>query len=91
MQIGAKKFPTHYIQDLVDRLDGVDEFQVEQRLDGALTLRLVVPDAGRHPAISQRVEQWWGNRVELEFTNFAGLERRGWQNKFRYLVDQTGV
>ena len=91
VQIGAKKFPTHYIQDLVDRLDGVDEFQVEQRLDGALTLRLVVPDAGRHPAISRRVEQWWGDRVELEFTNFAGLERRGWQNKFRYLVDQTSV
>jgi phenylacetate-CoA ligase len=89
VQIGAKKFPTHYIQDLVDRLDGVDEFQVEQKLNGALTLRLVVPDAGRHPAISRRVEQWWGNRVELEFTNFAGLERRGWQNKFRYLVDQA--
>lgn len=91
VQIGARKYPTHYVQDLVDRLDGVDEFQLEQRLGGELCLRLVVPDTQRHPAISLRVAEWWGNRVELEFTDFAGLQRGGWRNKFRYLVDQSAA
>lgn len=91
VQIGTRKYPTHYIQDLVDRLEGVDEFQLEQQGGGALRLRLVVPDAGRHGVISRRVEQWWGPRVELEFTDFAGLTRGGWRNKFRYLVDRSGL
>lgn len=91
VQIGPDRFPTHYIQDLVDRLDGVEEFQLEQRRGGALRLRLVVPNTESHSAISRRVETWWGKRVELEFTDFAGLERRGWQHKFRYLVDSAAA
>ena len=38
-------------------------------------------------AVSLRVRQWWGDDVKLEFTDFDGLVRGGWRNKFRYLVD----
>ena len=86
VRIGAHSYPTHYLQDLLDRIGGIDEFQVEQRSNGSL-LRLVVPDAAQRDAVSLRVPPWWGDDVQLEFTDFDGLVRGGWRNKFRYLVD----
>ena len=87
VRIGAHSYPTHYLQDLLDRIGGIDEFQVEQRSSGSSLLRLVVPDAAQRDAVSLRVRQWWGDDVQLEFTDFDGLVRGGWRNKFRYLVD----
>jgi phenylacetate-CoA ligase len=86
VRIGEHRYPTHYLQDLLDRIGGIDEFQVEQRAGSSL-LRLVVPDVEHRTAVSNRIEQWWGDAVELEFTNFDGLARGGWRSKFRYLVD----
>ncbi len=86
VRIGDHRYPTHYLQDLLDRIGGIDEFQVEQRAHSSL-LRLVVPDLGHRPTVSRRIEQWWGDAVELEFTDFGGLARGGWRSKFRYLVD----
>jgi phenylacetate-CoA ligase len=86
VRIGSHRYPTHYLQDLLDRVGGIDEFQVEQRA-GASLLRLVVPNLEHRGAVSRRIEQWWGDAVELEFTDFGGLTRGGWRSKFRYLVD----
>jgi len=86
VRIGEHRYPTHYLQDLLDRIGGIDEFQIEQRAHSSL-LRLVVPDLDHRPAVSRRIEQWWGDAVELEFTDFGGLARGGWRSKFRYLVD----
>jgi phenylacetate-CoA ligase len=38
VRIGQVHYPTHYIQDLLDRIGGVDEFQLEERTDGILVL-----------------------------------------------------
>ncbi|MBL9125128.1 MAG: phenylacetate--CoA ligase family protein, partial [Planctomycetaceae bacterium] len=46
VRIAGRHYPTHYLQDLLDRIGGIDEFQVEQRPDGTLVLWLVVGDSG---------------------------------------------
>ena len=90
VQIGAHQYPTHYLQDVLDRLGGIDEFQVVRR-EGAPLLRLIVPDEAHRGEISQRIESWWGNGVQLEFTDFDGLARRGWRSKFCHVVDSPSA
>ena len=86
VSIGTRTYPTHYLQDVLDRLGGIDEFQVEQLDRGRLRLSLVVGDASRRAIIAERVQAWWPGDIELEFKDFAGLKREGWRSKFRYLV-----
>ena len=87
VRIGNKAYPTHYLQDLLDRIGGIDEFQVEQRSGSRLLVRLVVPAADRHAEIASHLHAWWNDAVELEFTTLSGLKRQGWRGKFRYLVE----
>jgi phenylacetate-CoA ligase len=86
--IGESAYPTHYMQDVFDRLGGIDEFQFQQRDQGRLTVRMVVPDASRHAVITSQLSQWWGDAVTVEFCDFDGLRRTGWRGKFRHLVDE---
>ncbi len=90
VRIGDHHYPTHYLQDLLDRLGGIDEFQVVQQERPSL-LRLVVPDQVHREVITRRIESWWGDAVKLEFTDFDGLVRRGWRSKFSHLVDSPSV
>lgn len=86
VQIGDSHYPTHYIQDLLDRIGGIDEFQVEQRSSGELVLWLVAGDTARHGAIKELIYRWWPTGIEVRFTDFGGLKREGWREKFRYVV-----
>ncbi len=86
VRIGARIYPTHYLQDLLDRIGGIDEFQIEQRGDRPLLLRLVMRDSARHDAVAHRIRQWWNTAVDVEFVDFSALTRSGWRGKFRYVV-----
>jgi phenylacetate-coenzyme A ligase PaaK-like adenylate-forming protein len=86
VRIGEKTYPTHYIQDLLDRIGGIDEFQVEQMRSGKLVLRLVPSNGVDTQALEGRIRSWWGEHVSFEFTDFERFKRVGWQGKFRYLV-----
>lgn len=89
VRIGEKGYPTHYIQDLLDRIAGIEEFQVEVRKGLPLLLRLIASDAAKRGAIRESIRGWWGDKVEIEFSDFDGLKRVGWRDKFSYLVDNT--
>lgn len=87
VRIGTSHYPTHYIQDLLDRIGGIEEFQIEPQLDGSVVLWLVVPDKHRHESTRERVRGWWPMGLDVRFTDFAGLKREGWRGKFRYVVN----
>lgn len=91
VSIGNRRYPTHFIQDVLDRIGGIDEFQVEPRPGQPLLLRLVVGDASRRPAVAQRIRQWWADDVAVEFAGFGGLARTGWRGKFRYVVERQAA
>jgi len=88
VRIGGHDYPTHYLQDVLDRIGGIDEFQFEPRPAGRPILRLVVPHQPVQAAVRQHLQRFWGDAVEIEFTDFSGLVRRGWRGKFSYVVPQ---
>ena len=89
--IAGRRYPTHYIQDLLDRIGGIDEFQVEPQEGRPLLMRLVVNDVGRRERIAASIRNWWADAVEVEFVDFGGLLRSGWRGKFRYVVQHRAA
>ena len=83
--IDDKTYPTHYIQDLLDRVGGIIEFQVEIT-DNKTILFLVVPDKTQEDRIKQKLESWWKN-IEIRFIELYELKKVGWRDKFRYVID----
>jgi len=89
VKIGDGVFPTHYIQDLLDRLGCVSEFQVQVRQHDRPSLHLVVGDQKKHAMIRKKVQQWWNDDIQVEFVSMPDMERRGQQNKFSYLISDS--
>jgi phenylacetate-CoA ligase len=85
--IDGKAYPTHYIQDLLDRIGNIIEFQVENLDNGKLKIYLVVPNENFHENIKNRISSWWKDKVLVEFIELDQLKRVGWRDKFRYVID----
>jgi phenylacetate-CoA ligase len=86
IRIGMRNYPTHYVQDLLDRLGGIDEFQFEVSPGERPLLRLAVASDGDRTAVGQAIRRWWGDAVQIEFTSLDQFRRQGKRNKFRYVV-----
>jgi len=91
--IGDRSYPTHYLQDLLDRLGGIEDFQLQQLPDGCLRIRMIVPHQPHQEGLRQRLQSWWGDKVTAEFITPADIVRVGWRGKFRYLIpeDQDAI
>ncbi len=89
VRLAGKRTPTHYLQDVLDRLGGIDEFQCQERADGRLLLRLAVSDDSRQSEILSACAEWWQHHVEVEFVELAQLQRSGEHGKFRHLVPRA--
>lgn len=86
VRIGNRVYPTHYLQDVLDRLGGVDEFQIEERGVRPPLLRLVTNPTADRPHVIRRLRDWWGDALEVELVGFDGLRRLGGRGKFRHVV-----
>lgn len=85
--LGGKPLPTHYIQDVLDRIGGIIEFQIELR-EGKTVFRLVPETGVDAEAIRQRLLSWWPDNIVIEFITLQDLKRVGHRQKFRHLVQQ---
>lgn len=87
VMLGGKPLPTHYIQDVLDRIGGIREFQIEIR--GGKPVFRLVPEPGADVAgMPGRIASWCGDAVEVEFIELADLKLVGVRQKFRHLVTQ---
>jgi len=84
--IGGRRTPTHVIQDRLDRLGCVEEFQIETRGGAVPRLRVAAPETERE-RVRTSVRDWWGDALALEFAERSGFVRTGWRGKFRRVVD----
>jgi phenylacetate-CoA ligase len=82
--IDGKTYPTHYIQDLLQRIGGVAEFQIVA--GNQPVLRLVLEPGQSPDAIRARLAGWWGTAVDIEFIEPAALMLCGHRGKFRHVV-----
>lgn len=88
VSIDGKAYATHYIQDLLQRVGGIAEFQIVpfQRP----VLRLVLEPDRDPEGIRARLADWWGATVQVEFIEPAALKLTGERGKFRHvLCDET--
>lgn len=83
--IGGRRIPTHVLQDRLDRLGCVEEFQVEVGGEAPPRLRVAAPPA-EHGRVRAAVHDWWGDALELEFAERGSFVRTGWRGKFRHVV-----
>jgi phenylacetate-CoA ligase len=85
VEIAGRRVPTHYIQDLLDRIGGVKEFQIEIR-EGRPVLRIVAEPGLDPQAFRSQLASWWADAVDVEFIESNALKLQGWRSKFRHLV-----
>ena len=88
IQKDGKTIPTHFIKDSLERIGGLDEFQVVQGKDSTLTVSLVVPDPARFPALAAKVHEILGTETTVKKATLNQLRRVGWRDKFRYLIKE---
>jgi phenylacetate-CoA ligase len=84
--INGKTYPTHYVQDVLDRVNGVDEFQIIEKSYGRYLLKLVANTHIDKGDVEKRVFDLFGEKILIEYTDFEGFIRQGWRDKFRYLA-----
>lgn len=80
---------TTYIQDFLEQVGGVDEFQISIDKLNKKTLKIVPSPTCDQMSVKQRVHDLFGDEFQIEFTNFNGLVLQGWRSKFRYVVRGT--
>lgn len=85
--LDGQPLATHYIQDVLDRVGGIREFQIERR-EGKPVFR-IVPEQGADTAmIQQRLSEWWGDDATTEFVKLSELKLVGRRQKFRHLISE---
>ncbi len=85
VSIGGKIYPTHFVQDLLQRIGGVAEFQIEAVLPTPI-LRLVLESDRSADEVHARIAAWWGESMRVEFIEPAALKLTGYRAKFRHVV-----
>jgi phenylacetate-CoA ligase len=85
VEIAGRKLPTHYIQDVLDRIGGIKEFQIEIRQRRPV-FRLVPDDGARLDDIRARIGRYWSGATDVEFISSSELQLLGGRRKFRHLV-----
>lgn len=80
-------YPTHFIQDILDRCGHIHDFQIVTRAGIAKEFRLVVNAADEVP-IAEQVRKNFPT-VPVKFISKAELVLSGWRDKFRYVIEET--
>lgn len=88
LRIGTRLIPTHHIQDVLDRIGGILEFQIEQDGD-KFKLNIVPVDNSSLDSIRDQVQRYYENDITVSFVTIDDLKRVGNRQKFSYLVQKS--
>ena len=76
---------SQYVQDLLDRVGGIQEFQIDLGFSPPL-LRLVTEAGVNEQEVLERLKGWWEEAFEVRFVGHEDLVRVGRRSKFRHVV-----
>lgn len=85
VNIAGVPVPTHHVQDVLDRIGGIREFQIEYHADRPVFRIVPETEAARDP-IEHGLRQVWGDSIGIKFIEADRLKLQGWRSKFRHLV-----
>ncbi|MEP5416775.1 MAG: phenylacetate--CoA ligase family protein [Lentilitoribacter sp.] len=84
--INGTRLPTHYVQDSLDQVLGIFQFQI--KVSGHKTILKVVPEVGANlDNIENQIKNFWSDGIEVEFITMEQLDKKGHRQKFRYLIE----
>ena len=83
--INGVPYGSQYVQDLLDRVGGIQEFQIDLRFSPPL-LRLVTEVGVNEHEVLKRLKGWWKAGFEIRFVGHEDLVRVGHRSKFRHVV-----
>jgi phenylacetate-CoA ligase len=87
-ELAGRKMPTYCLQDILDRVGGIRRFQVE--ITPQRPILRIVPEPGTDTtALSNRLTDWWGDNIAVQFVEMLDLKLQGSSSKFRPLVDAS--
>ena len=85
IEFAGVPYLTHHLQDVLDRVQGIRDFQFDMRTNPP-TLRIVPePHADIHE-VSHRIHSYWGEAFTLAFVLPKDMVRVGDRAKFRHVV-----
>lgn len=83
--INGINYATHYVQDILDRIGGIQEFQVDERCEKPKLL--IVPEPYANKAeIQAKIMASFNNGFECVFVENKDLIRVGERAKFRHVI-----
>ena len=88
VEINGKIYPTHYIQEILEKVGGVDEFQIVKSNNNNFIIKVVTNDDTKKEMVEITLENIFEQQAKVVFTDFSGLKRTGWRDKFRYVVNE---
>jgi phenylacetate-CoA ligase len=91
VRIGSRTYPTHYFQDLLDKIGGITEFQILDTNDGRPLLKIVPDEFESGETLSARVAEWLGNNVDVMLVDVDSLNRVGRNSKFCHVVHESSA
>jgi len=88
IEVAGIPVPTHHVQDVLGRIGGVREFQIERREDRPKFW--IVPESlAFRKTIERGISERWKDSIDVEFVGMESLKRQGWRSKFRHLISST--
>lgn len=79
---------TTFIQDTIDKIGGVDEWQIVLPPTYDKKLIRIVPNQNFNEALfKERFYSYFGHELEVQIVRFEDLKLSGWRDKFRYVVN----
>lgn len=84
-EFNGQRYPTHFLKEILERVGGVDEFQIVQR-ESSSVLKVVPNHHYRGDMAEAKIREHFGPALRIETTTLDGLILQGWRDKFRYLV-----
>jgi phenylacetate-CoA ligase len=90
VKIAGIPVPTHHVQDVLDGIGGVREFQIENHSDRPV-FRIVAEVDAATDTIQRKLRKLWSDSIDIEFVEFDALKLQGWRSKFRHLVTPSPV
>lgn len=87
IETAGGRFPTHYIQDILDRMGMVRQFQITEN-GNDLTFSIVPEEHANKDAIATELQQRMKAPVKVIFVEPQTLRLMGHRQKFRHLVQE---
>jgi len=89
VSINGEEYATHFIMDYLDhKITNVREFQIIVDNSCAPKLNIVPEVEADSDRIRTLLQQRWPQGLEVNFIKYEELQKVGWRQKFRHIIDQ---